>query len=80
LTYDCDPGDFDRDRDVDCTDFAGLIAAWTGPGTPTAITACASAIPAASTWGLVLFSLLLLAAGTIRLRCTSGVRRDPAGV
>lgn len=80
LTYDCDPGDFDRDRDVDCRDFISLIAAWTGPGPPTGIAACASVIPAASTWGLVLFSLLLLAAGTIRLRCRPGVRRGPAGV
>ncbi|UCE61172.1 MAG: M28 family peptidase [Phycisphaerales bacterium] len=30
----CAPGDFDVDRDIDCTDFDALLAAWTGPVDP----------------------------------------------
>jgi len=80
LTYLCDPGDMDRDRDIDCTDYVLLTRAWTGPGSPTALAACAAVIPAASTWGLTVFALLLLVAGTIRVRGALGACHDQSGV
>jgi hypothetical protein len=59
----CEAGDFDEDSDIDCADWAAFAQAWTSGGAPPRPEACA-AIPASSTWGLVVLSLLLVLAGS----------------
>ncbi len=69
VSEDCLPGDFDADGDVDCEDWGQFrYDAWTEgdplPFSPT----CQEDIPAASEWGLVVLTLLLLTSGTLILR------------
>jgi hypothetical protein len=60
----CAPGDFDGDGDIDCDDWAEFVLAWTEPGHPPSLLACASAIPAASEWGLIVMTLVGMVVGT----------------
>ncbi|MDO8629621.1 MAG: hypothetical protein Q7R41_03950, partial [Phycisphaerales bacterium] len=63
----CENADFDGDTDIDCTDWVAFQAAWTAGGTPPDFTSCQGTvqIPAASEWGVLALSLLILSAGTI---------------
>ena len=64
----CRWADFDADTDVDCADWAAFLSAWTDPGDPPVFTPCANGIPTVSGWGVVVMTLLLLAAGTLAFR------------
>ena len=62
----CQPADMDGDNDVDCRDWTGFQTTWTAGGTPPEFATCANGdIPATSTWGMVVMTLLMLCAGSI---------------
>ncbi|MCO6435614.1 MAG: hypothetical protein J5J06_00825 [Phycisphaerae bacterium] len=66
----CERHDMDGDQDIDCADWAQFGQAWTDGGTPPAIAACGvpGDVPTVSDWGLAVFALLILNAGTMGLR------------
>lgn len=75
LSPGCEPGDFDGDNDIDCEDWSQFPRVWTGGGQPPELSQCtAAAIPAASQWGLVTLSILLMTAATVV------IQRDRLGV
>ncbi len=62
----CQPADMDGDGDVDCRDWTGFQTTWTAGGTPPEFATCANGdIPAVSTWGMVVLSLMMGCAGSI---------------
>lgn len=72
----CQPADMDGDGDVDCRDWSGWQTTWTAVGSPEDLQACVTGdIPATSTWGMVILSLVVLSAGTAihRNRVQAGV-------
>jgi hypothetical protein len=70
----CEAGDADLDADVDCADWERFASVWNGGGDPPDLPVCLDVeIPAASTWGMVVAALGLLAAGCMALR-RRGVR------
>ncbi len=70
----CEVFDFDCDVDIDCDDYQEFVAAWTEGGEPPYFKTCDASIPAVSEWGLVVMTLLVLAAGTLLLRRRRVVR------
>jgi hypothetical protein len=67
---DCEAGDFDGDGDIDCDDWGHFCQAWTPEGSPPELPQCPAQqpIPAVSEWGVVVMTLLTLAAGTLVFR------------
>jgi hypothetical protein len=55
--------DFNQDDDVNCADWTGFLAAFTGGGDPPTSEACT--VPTVSQWGLVVMAMVLLTAGTL---------------
>ncbi len=60
--------DFDGDKNVDCADWLALRAVWAQPSPIPFPLACSGELPAASSWGLAVFALGVMALGTIGLR------------
>ena len=76
LALGCENADFDGDGDVDCTDATAFAESWTAGGSPPGFAVCDSgSIPTVSEWGAIVFTLSLLAAGTL----ISRNRRSPQG-
>lgn len=66
----CESGDADLDGDIDCADYVFFHGNWTEPGEPPWFSQCPDigAVPAISTWSVVVLVLCVLVAATVILR------------
>jgi hypothetical protein len=73
-TAGCAVFDSNLDDDVDCLDWAQLIATWNGAGSlPPDTFSCIQAVPTVSEYGVIALGLLLLSAGVVIVKRTQAI-------